>query len=281
MAPRVVRVSSENNDFQHADVLRRNRHKRQRYGEFLLEGVQPLNLALAHGWRVTAFYYSPDQLSDWASGILRRSAAPVHYALPQSLLAKLSGKDEPSELLAAVAMPPDDLARIPLRAQPLLVIFDRPASPGNLGTLIRSCDALGADGLVVTGHGADRYAPETISASRGSLFALPVVRAGGPNDLLPWLDRVRQVAGALQVVACDEEADRDVWALDLRRPTALLLGNETWGLSAAYRALADAHVRIPMRGAASSLNVAVAGAIVLYEAQRQRSVDRGSSRVAG
>lgn len=266
-----MRLSTENNDFQHADVLRRNRQKRQAYGEIFVEGVQPLNLALKNGWPVSAFLYAPErELSDWARNILEQSTANFHFELPVDLLKKLSGKDEGSELFAIVEMPPDDLARIALGSDPLVLVFDRPGNPGNLGTLIRSADALGADGLVITGHGVDLYDPETISASRGSLFALPVVRVAGPRDLLPWIASIRREVGSLTVVATDEDAPDTLWSHDFCPPHLVLLGNERWGLSAAYRELADARVRIPMEGAASSLNVAVAGSIVLYEVSRQR-----------
>jgi TrmH family RNA methyltransferase len=271
-APRIVRIRSANNHFQHAEVLRRNRHKRQHYREFFLEGVRPINLALQHDWNVLAYYYAPERgLSDWAKAILRESPAPIHYELPARLLADLSGKTEPSELIALVAMPEDTLRRIEVTPNLLVVVFDRPSSPGNLGTFIRSADALGANGLILTGHGADLYDPETISASRGSIFALPVIRLGGPDDLQPWLDAVGQKIGGLQIVGTDEDAAVDVWEHDFTGPTALLLGNEKWGLSAAYKEMAHTLVRVPMRGAASSLNVAVAASIVLYEVERQRS----------
>jgi 23S rRNA (uridine2479-2'-O)-methyltransferase len=161
-----------------------------------------------------------------------------------------------------------------------VVLFDRPVSPGNLGSLIRSCDALGAAGFLLSGHGADLYDPETIRASRGSLFALPSVRVGGPEEVGDWLRSVR--AGVhMRVIGSDEGGDRDLWDTDLRGPTLVALGNETWGLSAAYREMCEAMVRIPMIGAASSLNVAGAGSVVLYEALRQRrlhATDRPRSR---
>jgi 23S rRNA (uridine2479-2'-O)-methyltransferase len=278
MIPRVVPVRSANNHFQHAEVLRRNRHKRQHYREFFLEGVRPINLALQHGWEILAYYYAPERgLSDWAKDILHRSLAPTHFELTAELLADLSGKTEPSELVALVAMPEDRLQRIEVTPDFLAVVFDRPSNPGNLGTLIRSCDAMGVNGLILTGHGADLYDPETISASRGSIFALPVIRVGGPRDLESWLSAVRQEAGRVQIVAADEEAGVDLWKHDFSGPTALLLGTEKWGLSAAYKEMADAFVRIPMHGAASSLNVAVAGSIVLYEVARQRDGIRATS----
>jgi tRNA G18 (ribose-2'-O)-methylase SpoU len=264
--PRKVRLHSANNDFQRADVLRRNRHKRQRYGQFFLEGVRPLNAALSHDWQIEAFYYSPEAgLSDWARDILAGSTADTHFEMPAALMQQLSAKMEASELVAIVRMPPDDLARIHPAANPLVVIFDRPSSPGNLGSLIRSCDALGADGLVLCGHGADLYDPETISASRGSIFSLPVVRVGGPSDFHSWLERL-----GTTVFGSDEDGTVDLWDARLDGGAVLLLGNEKWGLSAAFRELCDVIVRIPMEGTASSLNVACAGSILLYEAARQR-----------
>ncbi|HEY7975218.1 MAG TPA: RNA methyltransferase [Ktedonobacterales bacterium] len=271
MNPRTVKVYTENNLYQYIDTLRRRREKRQREGVLFLEGVRPISLALAHGWRVTTFVYAPERrLSTWARDILAQSQAETHVELPAALLAQLSNKNEPSELLALVAMPADDLDRIAVSPDLLVVVFDRPASPGNLGSIIRSCDALGAHGLIMTGHSVDLYDPETISASVGSLFALPVVRLPSPTALVPWREAVRQRFGALQMVGCDETGDAVLSAHDFRGPTLLVMGNEKWGMSAAYREQCDVIARIPMAGSASSLNVASATSIFLYEIARQR-----------
>jgi TrmH family RNA methyltransferase len=269
--PRTIRIHTEDADYQQIEALRRNRAKRQRQRAFFVEGVRPINLALRHGWRFEALISSPEQpLSDWAAGVLRGAGAAIHFELPLRLLEQLSMKEETSELLAVVAMPEDRLERIAVGAPPLAVVFDRPASPGNLGSLIRSCDAFQADGLVMTGHACDLYDPETIRASTGSLFALPSVRLPSHAELLPWIAALRERHPGLQVVAADEKGERAAADHDFARPTILLLGNETWGLSAAYRQLADATVHIPIGGDASSLNVAVAGSVLLYEARRQR-----------
>lgn len=271
MKPHVSRVYSENNLYQYLDTLRRRREKRQREGVFFLEGVRPINQALAHGWHVTTYAYAPERgLSGWARDILARSQAQTHIEAPAALLAKLSAKSEPSELLALVAMREDDLARIPLAPDLLVVVCDRPASPGNLGSIIRSCDALGAHGLIITGHSVDLYDPETISASVGSLFALPAVRLPSDKALEPWIAAARERLGALQVVGCDEHGDVLLSACDFRGPTLLVMGNEKWGMSAAYRERCDVIARIPMAGSASSLNVASATSIFLYEITRQR-----------
>jgi 23S rRNA (uridine2479-2'-O)-methyltransferase len=269
--PRTVEIYTENDQFQHVETLRRNRTKRHKHQEFFVEGVRAIDQALAHGWPVKAFIFSREKrLSAWAQGILERSRAERHLELPLRLMQRLSGKKETSELLAIVAMPEDALSRIPINESMLVVLFDRPASPGNLGTLIRSCDAFRADGLVVSGHAADPYDPETIRATTGSFFALPVVRVPSPKALLPWLEAVKERIGDVQIVGSSAKAERDVAAHDFKKPTILAVGNETVGLSAAYRELCDAIVKIPIHGSATSLNVACAASIMLYEIDRQR-----------
>ncbi len=271
MAPRIVKIYSENNEFQYIETLRRRREKRQKHKEFFIEGVRPINQALQHQWQVRAFAYSREkQLSDWAEGILARSQAQYHYELRLPLLEKLSNKSEASELLALVTMPEDSLSRIPVHENLLVVVFDRPANPGNLGTIIRSCDALYVDGLIITGHSVDLYDPETISATTGSFFALPTVRLPSQKELLPWLTTIKQQVGDVQLVGSSEDAERTVAQHNFTRPTLLVVGNETWGMSANYKELCDEIVKIPIYGSASSLNVACATSIILYEIDRQR-----------
>jgi tRNA G18 (ribose-2'-O)-methylase SpoU len=271
MEPRIVKIYTENNDFQYAETLRRNRVKRQRQREFFVEGVRPINAAIRYHWSIRAFLYSREKkLSDWAENILVHSRVATHFELPRSLLEKLSDKTDASELIALVSMPEDRLSRIPVRENMLIVIFDRPASPGNLGTIIRSCDALNVHGLVITGHSVDLYDPETIRASTGSLFALPVVRLPSNKELRPWFEVIKKKAGSLQIVGSDEKAETIVSAYDFQQPTILVVGNETWGISASSSELCDGVVKIPIAGAASSLNVACATSILLYEIDRQR-----------
>lgn len=278
MAPRVIRVHSENNDFQYVETLRRNRAKRHRAREFVVEGVRAINGALAAGWEIAALLYARERrLSGWATDILAASTARAHLELTTPLMEKLSDKEETSELLAVVVMPEERLTRLPRHAALRIVLIDRPASPGNLGTIIRSCDAFGVDGIIISGHAVDLYDAETINATVGSLFALPIVRIGGPTELLPWLDEARLALPGLQIVGTSAKAARDVADHDLTAPTILAIGNETWGLSAAYKELCDALVTIPIVGTASSLNVASATAVVLYELDRQRRVSRRSA----
>ena len=142
--------------------------------------------------------------------------------------------------------------------------------PGNLGTIIRSCDALHVGGLIITGHAVDLYDPETISATTGSFFALPTVRLPSQKELQPWLTKLQQQFPRVQLIGSDEDAEMDIAQHDFTPPTLLIVGNETWGMSASYKALCNDMVKISMAGSASSLNVACATSILLYEIDRQR-----------
>ncbi|WP_059007676.1 TrmH family RNA methyltransferase [Streptomyces specialis] len=265
------RITTRNARFQQWQAQLTNRTKRHRAGEFLVQGVRPISQAVEHGWTIRALLFDPSRpLTRWASGLLRDVPAEK-IAMAPELLAELGEKDDGApELVAVAEMPPDDLARVPVGPAFLGVVFDRPTSPGNIGTIIRSADSFGAGGLIVTGHAADVYDPKSVRASTGSLFALPVVRIPGHREVANWLTDVRAQGVPVTVVGTDESGETDVAGSDLTGPVLLLIGNETAGLSAAWRDLCDTLVRIPMTGSASSLNAASAATVVLYEAARQR-----------
>ena len=274
----MLRISSRNARFQQWEALLGNRGKRQRAGEFLVQGVRPITLAARFGWRFRALLYDAGRpLSGWARELLRDVPA-LQVAMAPELLAELGEKDAgPPELVAVVEMPDDDLDRITVGPRFLGVVLDRPASPGNVGSIIRSADAFGADGVIVTGHAADVYDPRTVRASTGSLFARPVVRCPSHREVIAWVEARRAGGCPVVLVAADEHGETNVFDADLTQPVLLLVGNETAGLTAAWRDLCDRCVRIPIAGAASSLNAANAATTILYEIARQRLAAEGSS----
>jgi TrmH family RNA methyltransferase len=234
--------------------------------------VRPITLAVRNGCDVRVLIHDAEaSLSRWAADTLA-SVPALQVAMSPQLLAELGDKGEvPPELVAVVGLPADDLGRLPVGDGLLVVVLDRPASPGNIGTLIRSADAFGATGVVVTGHAADVYDPRAVRASTGSVFAVPVVRLASHDDVVQWVDTVRAGGLDVRLVGTDEAGAVGVADCDLTGPSVLVVGNEAAGLSAAWRAACDEIVRIPITGSASSLNAATAGAVVLYEAARQRA----------
>jgi len=269
--PRTRRLSVANDEFQLAASLLTNRRQRTRQRRFVVQGVRGISVAVEQGWPIESLWYpAGGRLSDWARGLLESKVAGIHYEVEPALLAQLSEKENPAELVAIAEIPPDDLDRIPLRDDALILAFDRPTGPGNLGSVIRSAQALGAHGLVITGHAVDVYEPQTVRASVGALFALPVVRAGSMEEVQAWLARVRDDLPRLHVVGTSAKGDTAVAAVDFTRPAVVAIGNETRGLSVTWRELCDDLAVIPMAFETTSLNVAAAAAIVLYECRRQR-----------
>ena len=250
-------------ELQLLETLRSNRQKRTAQGRFIVEGVRNIDAAVASGWTIHGVL-SPlgTNLSRWALGVIEQ-AGTEHIGLAPALFDRLTDRLERPELLVVASIPERTLDDIPSHADLVVTILDRIASPGNLGTIVRTSDALGAHAVITVGHSAHAYDPQAVRASTGSLFAVPVIAVDGPDDLGPLFERVT-------VVATDESGAVDIAGAPLRPPCALLLGNETAGLSRALRDRADLSVRIPIAGTASSLNVAAAHAIVLHELARRR-----------
>jgi len=259
-------IERENAAFQLLEALRHNRRKREQRGEFLVEGVQAIDRCLAAGWPVQAVLSAIGaEPSRWATGVIDALGAADHIELAPDLFARLADREDVPELLLVARISHLDLAQIPRPPDGVVVLVDRPSSPGNLGTIIRTADALGAAGVMVAGHGAHLFDPRTIRASVGSLFAVPVATVPSHDDLVTWLDGWRDAAPRLVVYATDEEGEVVLdGSARLTRPALVLLGAERVGLSRALRDLADVTVAIPMTGSASSLNVAVAHGIVLH-----------------
>jgi 23S rRNA (uridine2479-2'-O)-methyltransferase len=124
--------------------------------------------------------------------------------------------------------------------------------------------------VIITGHAADPYDPKAVRASTGSLFAVPVLRVASHQDVLDWVTALRGGGLQVQIAGTDEHGDVELARHDLTGPAIVVIGNETHGLSAAWRAISDHILRIPITGTASSLNAAAAATVVLYEAARQR-----------
>lgn len=253
-------IRSANAEFQILDALRTNRKKRNSENAFLVEGVRNIDAALAHGWQVRSALHAGVR-SNWADAVCSRVDDVVE--LSPALFAALTDREEAPELLLVVAKRRVSLDHLDT-ASLLATVLDRPAYPGNIGTILRTCDALGSQALLTTGHGADPYDPQSIRASTGSFFAVPVVEVDRPDQLVAWAG-----ANDVSLVATDESGDRGLDQFPAG-PTALLMGNETTGLSRGLREAANMTVAIPMRGTASSLNVAAAHAIVLYAAASAR-----------
>ena len=221
MSPHVIKLRSQNNNaFEHAEALGRSRAKRQEHRKFFVEGVPTIRQAVTHGWKIDALYYAGDiELSSFARKVLDRSKARRHFELPTRLFDSLrwSRKQEKSsELIALIEMPPEDLSRIPVDEDSVVVVFDRPSDHGNLGTIIRTCEAFGAAGLIITGHAVDLYDPQTVRASMSSLFTLPVVRLPSHREVRNWANGIRKRHPSFRLVGTSAHGSHDIRQQDVR-----------------------------------------------------------------
>lgn len=244
----------------------KKRAMRDKERRFLVEGSQVTAEALEAG-KIEELFHVPGSGGRVDPVVERAGAAGVRLtAVSEKVMAHLTGTVTPQGVVGVAAFVdvpakelPDDAKLVPI----LCAVRD----PGNAGTILRSADAAGADGIVFTEESVDVYNPKTVRASAGSLFHLPVVRDSSAGQAV---ELVRARGG--QVLAAAADGESSVYEADFSRPTAVLLGNEAWGLDPEVRSLADRTVRIPIRGKAESLNLAAAAALVMFESARQREV---------
>ncbi len=265
-----IKLYTRNAAFQYIETLKRNREKRFRNKEFFLEGVHPIEQAIAHGVniRIVAFD-GQKRLSGWAQDMLTKANAAIHHQMGEGLMAELSDREEPCELIMIGGMIQREADDFVHRADSLFVAYDRPQSPGNLGSIIRTCDSMAANGLLITGHAADPYDSQCIRASIGTVFALPFMQMESNQDVLNWVQAAPDTMRP-RIIGTSAKGTRHLHEVDLTGPILLAIGNETFGLSKGWKEVCDELVRIPIGGSSSSLNVACAHAICQYEIMRQR-----------
>ena len=243
------------------------REKKQRRAEglFLAEGLRILTEARDAGVLPERIFVSD------ASHLLVKAlieavenAGGEAIATSQEILHKISGKDNPQAVVGVFRQFDTGLAGLDRSAAPLWIVAQALRDPGNLGTILRTGDAVGAGGLILIDDCADPFSVEAVRASMGALFTQRIATARW-DEFLTWLR-----AGPGQLVGTSLNTDTDYQAPRYAAPTFLLVGNESQGLPAAYEAECDLLVKIPMRGKADSLNAAVATAVMAYEVLNQR-----------
>lgn len=269
-----IYINNKNNYYQRFEVLKTNRNKRYKYNEFLVEGVRSLKEAVKNNWNIKSLVYNKDNLSDWARDMVSNVKTETNYCLVPHLLKELSGKEDTSELIAVIEMCKDCLDSVKLSENPFIVLFDRPSNKGNLGTMIRSCDALGADMLIITGHSVDLYEPGVVVSAMGSFFKLPITRVADNNTLYGYIAKLKEKYPRFTIAGTTAHKETPVYNIDFTKPLMLMMGNETMGLNKAFKEYCDFLCTIPMSGnsCASSFNVSCAASILMYEVTRQRGI---------
>lgn len=260
-------ISSAANPLVKRIRLLADRRHRRREGAFLVEGIQPVWRAVEAGWDIEALIVSPELLAGSgpaAEMVAAQESRGVRVArLTSDLFSRLSDREGPAGLAAIVRSRHVGLPDLAVRADSVFVALHRIGNPGNLGTIIRTVDAVGGAAVILIGDTTDPLAPAAVKASMGSLFAVDVAHADDDGAFLEWT-----AAHGIQVLATSGRADTDHWSSGYRPPLVALFGSEGEGLPASLLDGADLRIRIPMTGTAESLNVAVAVGVMLYEVRR-------------
>jgi TrmH family RNA methyltransferase len=244
----------------------RQRKHREAQGVVLLEGQLICEEAAraGAGFKLVLCSESGLRASEALVRGLQDSGVECHL-IEDAAMERVSATASPQGILALVETPRAELPSPPFGRDTAFLWLDRVADPGNVGTLVRSADAAGASGVVSAG-GADPWGPKAVRSSMGSIFHLPVVQA----DEDEASDAVADLrAAGCRVVCAGPRGGSWPWSTDLRGPIVLVLGNEARGVAADLLAISDATVSIPNFGRAESLNVAQAGAVLLFELARQ------------
>ena len=256
-----------------AAVRLRDRRERDATGTTIVDGGRELLRALNRGVGVVEAFVTPGLIRDpdarAALDRLEATGAPIVDVSP-AVLAKIAFGDRSDGIVAIVNTPQVTLAELEVRSDALVVVVEGVEKPGNLGAILRSADGAGADAVIAADPRTDLFNPNAIRASLGTIFSLPVA-TGSITEVLAWLDErgIRPIAAHLEALTSYADAD-------FRGPLAIVLGSEAQGLSNAWDRPSVVRIRIPMLGAADSLNVSVAAGILLFEARRQRDMREGA-----
>ncbi len=249
-------------------VRLRDRRPRDEAGVFVVEGYREILRALDKQLAFQELYYSPEWfLGENELALLERArtAGAQLFELTKDAFAKVAYRERPDGLLGVAPQWRRQLEDLVLKPEPFLLVVEAIEKPGNLGTILRSADAAGVDGVIVCDPVTDIFNPNVVRSSTGVLFSVPVVISES-GRVREWLRERR-----IRAVATTPSAETLYTTEDLRGPLAIVMGSEQYGLSEYWLHESDGRVRIPMAGQADSLNVAMATIITLFEAVRQRA----------
>lgn len=286
-------TSAQNRKIKTLLALQEKARLRKEMGLFVVEGRRELEHCVRAGFEIDTLFYCPEILGAAADLGLHLPGTGPHSANAQSggsqpevrlpireileragqlievtkdLYEKIAYRGGTEGVIAEVKVRERRLEELELNEDPLVVVLEGVEKPGNLGAVLRSADAAGADAVLVCDPLTDLYNPNLIRASIGAVFTVPVACCSS-EEAIAWLKK-----NQINIYTAQLQDSEWYYDTDMRRGSAIVIGTEATGLTAAWREAADAHIRIPMLGELDSLNASVSAAILLYEAVRQRNV---------
>lgn len=259
--------SPSNRIIKHIKSLHKKKY-RWEHQNFFVEGVRAVEESIISKGEIEYILYS-EAIYNVKGGNelieLIEKEEYTNYQITDKLLKEISDTENPQGIMAVVKLHISNLEDVLVDSNNFLVLLDRLQDPGNMGTIIRTADALGANGVVITRGSVDMFNPKTIRSTMGSIFHIPLVYYDDINDALMELKEKN-----IKIMSTSLESSVPCYEVDFTKDFALVIGNEASGISKEVLDNSDTLIRIPMVGRAESLNAGVASGIVMYEASRQR-----------
>ncbi|AFS77928.1 tRNA/rRNA methyltransferase SpoU [Gottschalkia acidurici 9a] len=261
-------TSSSNSIVKQIKLLHK---KRERWNKksFFIEGIRAVEQSILAKAEIEYIVYSEKLFTnnggkDLLEEVKKRNYKTYHIS--DKLFKDIGDTEQPQGILAVVRFKEYELEDILLSESNFLIVLDRVQDPGNMGTIIRTADAFGANGIIVTSGCVDIYNPKTIRSTMGSIFQIPIVHFDDIKECIMNLKK-----NNIEIIATSLDTNKYSYDVDLKSDCALVIGNEASGISKDVLDNSDYLIKIPMTGEAESLNAAVASGVVMYEVLRQRS----------
>ena len=252
-------TSSANPKFKRLIALLQKSSERRESALFTVEGVREISHCIEAGYKPDCIFFCPDIVSEETLPQCR------HFALSTGLYAKAAYREGTEGAIGVFQAIEHPLSSLHLKDNPLIAVLESVEKPGNLGAVLRTCDAAGADALVICDPRTDLYNPNLIRASIGAVFTVPTAVCTTAQAITFLKSK------GIRILTAQLQDSSLYYDCPMTKGTAIVMGTEATGLSDKWRQAADAHIRIPMLGKLDSLNVSVSAAILLYEAVRQRN----------
>jgi len=251
-------TSSANPKFKRLIALLQKSSERRESALFTVEGVREISHCIEAGYKPDCIFFCPDIVSEETLPQCR------HFALSAGLYAKAAYREGTEGAIGVFQAIEHPLSSLHLKDNPLIAVLESVEKPGNLGAVLRTCDAAGADALIICDPRTDLYNPNLIRASIGAVFTVPTAVCTTAQAITFLKSK------GIRILTAQLQDSSLYYDCPMTKGTAIVMGTEATGLSDKWRQAADAHIRIPMLGKLDSLNVSVSAAILLYEAVRQR-----------
>ena len=237
---------------------------RRTEGLFVVEGYKELLQCLEAAYEIESVFFSSELMTNEVECLLQRLSTSQQYEVSGKVYEHIAYRGSTEGVIAIVRNPNNHIEQLHLSEHPLIVVIEKVEKPGNVGAILRSADAAGADAVIVCDELTDLYNPNLIRNSLGAIFSVPCVTCSS-DACIDFLK-----SKGIRILTAQLQDSELYYETDMRCGVALVMGAESTGLSDKWRRAANAHIRIPMLGKVDSLNVSVSAAILLFEAVRQR-----------